>query len=141
MEAARNRDKICGNCKHYSAYCDVAGFCSEMAKYSVEANRNTASKACKDFDPLTGHLPPIPDDPMTWYEYLPNIPEGLPFYGGKILVRYVIINQDGKKVGHDYRVLKTPFDGYLPIFKKTFPYDKFDNYIPTHFAYINDSRL
>lgn len=133
-----NRDKICVNCKHYSAYCDVAGFCGEKAKCSVEANRNATSRACKSFDPIPDILPPIPDDRIKWYEYLPNIREGLPIYGGKILIRYVIIDQNGTKVGNDYQVRTTPFDGYLSTFKETFPYDKFNNYIPTHFAYINE---
>lgn len=133
------RVEACMNCRCYTAYSPNAGFCSAMAVHrrGINANRD-ATSVCADFDPVTDNLPPVPQGTITWNDYDPNIPELLPIYGGSIIIRYLILDQDGKKVGNGYIVQTTPFNGRLSGFKKTFPYDKFHNYIPTHFAYIND---
>lgn len=141
MNPNNNRKFICANCKEYLPIDTTGekGLCSRLArqKSGGMANRDGAGYACYDFNPITENLPPVPEGSIEWI----SLAWITPAYGGFVLVRWVIINQYGKTVGHKYTTEKTPFDGKFAVKTKELPEDNFRKCIPTHFAYIGEPKV
>lgn len=132
-----NREFICQNCKEFVGLDELNGICPLKAKLKGFANRSRAEKACRQFNPITDNLPPVPGGAIDWIDYFP----GVPLYGGEILVRWIVIDQHGKTIGKKYTALKTPYDGRIPVGEEIRPDEQTYKHIPTHFAYIGEPKI